>query len=293
VRLAVALLLLAQVAYAEKPTLAALAPADDARLAIPIGPNGQAYEPDGQGSWARQHAGGMAADVMTATRVAGAVIAGAKDAPPFKLVDGTWTAISLGLHARAILGSGPRATAAVGRMIFALDRTPPARLANAPGIVTALAASATGLVVQTETGVFRLEATGWKPLAVTSVVTFVSDRWGRVDEGVIDLRTNKVWPIDTRIVAATTLADDTLIAVGVTATAVELLTLRNGKLDREALAIDPSATVIGVVADRTGRVVVATSAGRLVIRDHAAWTTTNVRDELPAPRPGPAAAISQ
>lgn len=310
-------LVIANVAYADKPTLVGLAPppVDDARLAIAIGPSGQAYEPDGQGTWTRRHAGGTAAEVVIATRAGKAVIVGAKDAPPFKLVDGTWSSVYLGQHAKAIVGFGSRALAAVGRSIFALDRTPPVKLANAPGVVTALAGSPASVVITTDAGVFRLDPTGWIQLAQTSVA-LVTDTWGLVDRGAMNLQSNKIiaWPTDVRVVAAASPAalpaastaawpgDNTLYAIAVHGAELELLTVHAGKLDREPIAFDASATIIGVVADRSGRVVLAASDGRLAIRDHSTadftahtpgtWTTTRVREALPAPRTGPAPAIS-
>lgn len=53
-----------------------------------------------------------------------------------------------------------------------------------------------------------------------------------------------------------------------------------------------TANIVGIVADVTDRVVVATSNGKLAIRDGGAWTTTIVRAALPAPRPGSPAAVS-
>ncbi|MDB4955227.1 MAG: hypothetical protein JWO36_2796 [Myxococcales bacterium] len=291
VKLALVGLLVASVASAEKPTIVALVPgsaADDARLAIAIGPGGQTYEPDGKGVWSRRHAGGVAADVINATRIGNAVIVGAKDAPPFELAGGVWTSVFLGLHAKALVGSGSRPTAAVGRSIFALDRVPPARVATAPGLVIALAASATAIIVETEAGVFRLEGSRATPLAPTSRITYMNDRWAIGDKGAIDLRTAKIipWPADVAVVAASSTSGDTLIAVGVTGDAVELVSLRGGKLDREAIPVDRAATIIGIVADRTGRIVVALADGRLAVRDQGTWTITTVRDALPDPRRG-------
>ena len=65
--------------------------------------------------------------------------------PPFeRLTTGGWSVMNLGLHASALLGRGSRATAAVGKAIFALERGKATKLADAPAPVIALAASANG-----------------------------------------------------------------------------------------------------------------------------------------------------
>jgi hypothetical protein len=289
VRIAVAVVVIASTAHAE-PTLIGLAPATDARRAIAIGPEGQVYEPDGRGAWSRRQLGGTAAQLVTATRTGDVVIAGAKDAPPFKLVAGAWTAIYLGPHAKAIVGVGSRATAAVGKTVFALDRATPIRLADAPAPISALGASATGVVAATTAGLVRLDASTWKPIkgAPPTVVDLISDRWAVIEHGLVDLRTQKpiAWPTELAISAATAVGDAVLVAA-VRGTAVELVTVRPRTLDREPVPLDPPAPIVGIAADPAGRVVLATRDGRLVVRDGGTWTTTTVHDELPAARPGP------
>lgn len=275
-------------ATADPAKLAALAPAAaDARRALAVGPAGQAYEPDGQGAWIRRRAGGIAADVLGA--VSGGRVA-VKDGPPFALGAGGWTAVSLGRNARAVLGAGPRPLAAVGRVVFEL-RTPPVRLAEAPSPVLALAGSPGSVVVQLDTGVVRLDGGVWKPVTVVpAVVALVSDRWALVAGGAFDFIAGRpiVWPAGFHADAATTVGDDLYAA-----DPAELVTVHAGKLAREPVPIDPPAPVVGLVADRAGRVVVAVRDGRLAVRDHGTWTVATVRDELPAARPGSPPAVSR
>jgi hypothetical protein len=283
-------------AAAATPTLVALAPADDARNVIAIGPAGQIYEPDGSGAWVRRQAGGVAAEVVAAATVGTTVIAGAKGAPPFKLKGGAWTAMNLGLRAKAILGTGSRALAAVGKSVFALDRAQPQKLAEAPGSITALAASKTGVVIATDKGLMKLAGSVFKPVkqGPKSVRALVSDRWALVERGLFDLKTMKAiaWPTGIHIALATTLGND-FIGVSQHDNTVELVTIKAGKVVREAVPIDNPGPVVGIVADTHARVALALRDGRIALRDQGAWTVSEVREELATAKPGPAPAESQ
>jgi hypothetical protein len=162
----VATALLGAVTHVESPnaaeaapaTLAAIAPATDVRKAVPIGPAGQVYEPDGKGAWVRRRAGGTAAVIIGATAIGTTVIAGAKSAPPFKLKGGTWTAVFLTPKAKAIVGTGSRVLTAVGKQVFALDTTAaqPTRLPDAPSRISAVAAGRSRAVAVTDKGLVEL-----------------------------------------------------------------------------------------------------------------------------------------
>ena len=73
----------------------------------------------------------------------------------------------------------------------------------------------------------------------------------------------------------------------------ELFTIAGSKLERETIPLDKGEPVVGVVADREGRVVVATRDGTIATRIKGAWTSTDVRVEIPAAKPGPAPATSE
>ncbi len=282
-------------ARANKPTLAALAPAADARKAIAIGPAGQLYEPDGNGGWVRTRAGGVAEEVTGAVAAGTTVFAAAKSAPPFKLKAGAWTAVNLGLKAKAILGNGSRVLAAVGKSVFVLDKARPAKLADAPGPVSALAASKTGVLIQTDKGLLKLQGTTWKPIkkGPKGVRALISDRWVLIDRGAFDLKAMKpfVWPTGVHVVEATTLGTN-LVAVSVRGKTVELVTIKAGKLAKEAVPIDDPKPIVGLVVDKRARVAIAMRDGRIALRDKGTWSVTMVREELAAPKPGPAPAES-
>lgn len=268
------------VASAE-PSLVALASGGDARKAIALGPRGQAYEPDGHGGWLRTREGGIAGDVTDAGMAGAHAIALVKGGPPFELGPDGWTVVYLGQHVKAVLGAGPRPTAAVGKQVFALDKPLPVKLPDAPAIVTALAASASGVVAATDTGLVRLEGATWKPIKRTPkhVALLVSDRWAISGGSAIDLETSKAYAVGPTNLA--TVAGDDLIVLGLP----DLVRLHAGKITKEPLTL-PKGHVVGLAADRAGRVVIALADGTLVIKDKT-WSTVTVRAEPPAPRPGP------
>ncbi|MEO6776423.1 MAG: hypothetical protein ABI467_25995 [Kofleriaceae bacterium] len=304
--------------------IVALAPgpsSSDAREAIALGPHGEAYEPDGKGAWVRRHGGGLSGEVVRASRAGALVIAGVEAGPPFGYragaVGGAWNLIVLGLHAKAIVGRGPRATAAFGKQVFGLESGKPVRLADAPGVVSALGASPHAIAIETDQGLARLEAgtRRWKPIAKAPahVIALLDDRWALVDRGLLDLTKRAVtpWPAGFRVATAIAVTSDLVVAAGLHGNAPELVTLARSRLSREAIA--PSgglpgraggtgtadfgtgaAAIISVVADTAGRVVVAAQDGQLAVRDKAGtWTFGRVRSELPADRPGPPPAASK
>jgi len=275
------------------PVIAALAPGDrDARETVAIGPNGQAYEPDGKGAWIRHHAGGLADEVANATRAGALVIAGGEVAPAYAYrvgKTGEWNLVVLGLHAKAILGRGSRATAAFGRQVFGLDTGKPVRLADAPAPVAMLAASAKAVVIETDQGLAKLAGKGWKPIAnaPAHVIALLDDRWALVEHGLLDLRTQTTtaWPAGFKVAAAVAVDNELVVAAGTLNNAAELVTLKAGKLGHEKIS-GPGSPIVAVVGDRAGRVVVATRDG-LWTRDKAGtWTAGELRDDLPADRPG-------
>lgn len=273
---------------------------NDARDAVAVGPNGQVYEPDGTGAWVRHHAGGIADDVVRAARAGGQVIVGVDGGPPYayrpeKTGDGAWQMIVLGLHANAIVGRGPRATAAFGRQVFGLDTGKPVRLADAPAPVTALAGSRRSIVIATDKGLARLEGRGWKPIAnaSTQVIALLDDRWALVERGLLDLRSQKIttWPTGFHVASVVAIDNNLVVAAGTLGANLQLVTLKAGKLDHEAIGVQLAA-IVAIAADRTGRVVVASRDGQLAVRDKAGtWTTAAVSDALPGDRPGSPPAV--
>lgn len=290
--------------------LVAIAPADDARRAIVIGAGGEVYEPDGKGAWIHRRAIATADRLTSAGRTGpGGSVVALGDGVVYRLANNGWSAIRLAQRGKAILGSGARSLAAVGRQLFALDsltRGEPTRLAVAPGNIVAIGSSARATVIATDAGTFRLEGKTLVALKTAPPrLRLISDRWAIVDRGAVELTAGKTppavhagipvipviaWPTGLAIGAAGVAPDGALVAIGSSRAGLELVTLRAGKLARDPLGI--AGTAVGVVVDRAGRAAVALSDGRVALRGKAGWTTTEVGDEAPAEHPGAPPATS-
>lgn len=281
--------------------IAALAPppGDDARQAVVLGEGGEVFAPTAGGDYVRTRAFATADAPDLAGRAGGAVVA-IGDGVVYRLADNGWTAIRLVQKGKAVMSGGKRAVAAVGRQLFALDRTAggePAKLALAPAPVLAIASGDTGVVIQTDRGLMRLDGGRFKRLdrAPRRIARLVSDRWALVSRGAVDLRTGTTtaWPAGLTVrVAAAGPDAATLAAVASTRSGLELVTISGTKIVRDPIAGTQGAKPVGVALDKAGRAVVALADGRVARRERGTWTLAQVRDELPAPRPGAGPATS-
>lgn len=297
-----ALLAVSTIAHADAPKLVAIAsPGADARKAVGIGPEGQVYEPDGKGNWVRTQAGGVADPLVGVTSASGIVLADAKGNALFKLRDGVWSSVYFDTKTKAVLGTGSRALAAAGKSIYALDRGRVMKLGDAPEPVLALAGSRGGVIISTSKGLMMMKGKTFTPIkkAPKNARRLVSDRWVLVDRGVIDLKSLKTtsWPAGVRVddaTTATTAKGEIFIAVGTHGKAADLYTVsaKTAKLEQESIPFPAKVDVVGVVADKAGRVVVGTRDGQLAIREGGKWTIATVSEQLPDAKPGPAPAES-
>jgi hypothetical protein len=223
--------------------------------------------------------GGIAGEVVAATGQ-DAIFVGVANAPPFERLPKTgWSVMNLGLHAIATLGRGERATAAVGRGVFALERGKATKLGDAPANVIALGASAKAIAIETDRGIARFDNGTWKPLAKAPqhVDALLDARRALTARGVIDLDTGAVvaWPLGFHVQAAVAV-DEVVYA----ASARELAIVKAGAVAKEALP--PLATpIVGIVADKAGRVALVTRGGQLAQKLAATWTVNELR-ALPA-----------
>jgi hypothetical protein len=309
------------------PVLAALAPgaSDDAHKAVALGAAGQVYTVDAAGDYVRTQAFATADTLAVAGR-SGASVVALGDGVVYRLADNGWTAIRLVQKGKAVMSGGRRSVAAVGRQLFALDRTvggEPAKLALAPFPVLAIASGDSGaIVIQTERGLMRLEGAAWKRIdrAPRGIRRLVSDRWVQLDRGAADLVSGAAltWPAGLTVQIVETAPDGSIVAIGATRAGLELVTLgsrvaapapapargkrgrapapapRAPELVRDPIDGTAGAKPVGVVIDKAGRVTVALADGRIARRDRkppGTWTLTAVREALPAGRPGASPAV--
>lgn len=274
-------------------------PGDDARKAVVLGGGGEVFAPDASGDYVRTRAFATADTPALAGRAGGAVVA-LGDGVVYRLADNGWTAIRLVQKGKAVMSGGKRSVAAVGRQLFALDKTAggePAKLALAPGPVLAIASGEAGVVIQTDRGLLRLDGTAWKRLdrAPRRITRLVSERWALSDRGAVDLKTGTTtaWPSGATVQVTAAGPDAaTLAAIATTRTGLELVTLTGTKLVRDPIAGTQGAKAVGVALDKAGRAVVALADGRIARRERGAWAISTVRDALPPPRPGSPPATS-
>lgn len=279
--------------------LAALAPppGDDARQAVALGPLGQVFEPDGSGGWVRDQAITIADPISLVGRAGGEVVA-LGDGVVYRLAPNGWTSIRLMQRGKAVISGGPRAVAALGRQLYAIDRAAgggPMKLTLAPSPVLAIG-SGKSIVIALGRGLYRVE--GAKLTALERVPRqidrLVSDRWALVERAALDLASGRStpWPDGVTIVTAASGPKDSLVAVGESHAALELITVVGTKLVRDPLPAAITGSAVGVALDSSGRAVIALRDGRICVREQGAWTVVAVREALPAPHPGTPPATS-
>ncbi|MBA3453619.1 MAG: hypothetical protein H0T42_11055 [Deltaproteobacteria bacterium] len=280
--------------------LAALAPppGDDARKAIPLGPLGQVFEPAPSGGWVRDQAITIADPISLVGRAGGDVVALA-DGVVYRLAPNGWTSIRLMQKGKAMISTGPRAVAALGRQLYTIDRAaagaPATKLTFAPSAVLSIGAGKS-IVIAIERGLFRVDGTKLTALkrVPRRVERLVSDRWALVDNAALDLASGRSvpWPRGVTIVTAASGPKDSLVAVGSSRGVLELITVVGTKLVRDPLPAEITGTAVGVALDSSGHAVIALRDGRVCVRERGAWTVVSVREVLPPPHPGTPPAMS-
>ena len=268
-------------------------PGDDARKAVVLGEGGQVFAPDPSGDYVRTRAFATADPPVIAGRAGGDVVV-LGDGVVYRLAENGWSAIRLVQKGKAVMSGGKKSVAAVGRQLFALDRTAggePAKLALAPAPVLAIASGDAGVVIQTARGLLRLQGATFKPIARAprQIARLVSDRWVLTYRGAVDLKTGTttVWPNGLVAQAAAAGSDAAMLAaIASTRDGLELITVTGTKMVRDPIAGTQGAKAVGVAVDKAGRAVVALADGRVARRERGAWTLAQVRDDLPAAKPG-------
>ena len=274
-----------------------LAAGDDARGAILVGPSGPGLRARrSRRVAAHAHAGGIGNTIVDrdAGRLGRARRRGRRPA--------------LSLRRQRVGGGLPRDAREGGRRA----RASPDRRGRPPGVrarrrhvaaaagssraVLAIGASAGGVAIATERGVARLDGKAWSKLdegaahrdrARERALGDHRRRRGRSDlEHAL-----RSWPHGSAVTAF--VADgDTLVAAAAATPAWTCSPCTAGKLETEAVPLPPAVCPSASRSIAIGHAVLIARDGRVFVRDHGTWSSTEVRDALPAPRPGPAAAAT-
>jgi hypothetical protein len=287
---------------ASAPTIAAVvAPADDVRKAVLVGPSGQVWEPDGAGTWTRRTGGGVAADVRGATLAGVNLVVAGKATPFYRRADDRWNAMRLGERGRTQIGRGPRASVSIGRLVFVWTGTSWKRIGAAPGTVTALwSAGETKVVLATDAGLFRLMGGAFRPVplpagtAAISALDGAAGTWAVTADGAaIDTTTRRVHRPTVggqpMTVALVTTAGDSAWALGTTAAGPALARQRKGAWsDAPAPPLSPDDPPIALAADTAGAVLVVTRGGVIHLAGtDGTWINGSRTQSLPVVTSGP------
>jgi hypothetical protein len=285
---------------ARADVLAAIAPvADDVRRAIPVGPSGQVWEPDGAGTWTRTAEGGVAADVRGAVVAGTALVVAGKSAPLFRREPIGWIAMRLGERGKSVVGIGPRPSIAIGRNIFVWAGTSWKRIGRTGANVVALwAASETKIVVATEDGLVRFASGGFVAVPAAPAVAGLGGggptAWAvTADGGAYEVATRRIHRPTVGGVALSVslvaVSADATWALGSTPTGIALTRFHKGAWT-EAIAppIAADDAALAIVADTSGALLVGTRRGALHLRNAGGeWSTGTRNEALPAATPGP------
>ena len=289
------------------PDIAAVAASpDDVRKSVLVGPSGQVWEPDGSGTWTRRAAGGVAADVRGAALANGNLVVAGKATPLYRREGERWTAMRLGERGRTTIGRGPRASLAIGRIVFVWTGTSWKRVGVAPATVTGLwSAGETKVVIATDAGLHRLTGTAFRPIVVPlGSAPFTSlgggaTTWAVTADGAaFDVTARRAHrpavggqPIT---VALVTSAGDSAWALGATAAGPALARFRKGVWsDAAAPPLSPDDLPVALAADATGALLVVTRGGLIHVgAPDGTWITGTRTQSLPAASTGPGPARS-
>lgn len=263
----------------------------DVRKSELFGASAQRYLPEpGALRWLRRSAGGVAVTVRGAARHRGELVVAGGRAPIFRLRGDTWAIAPLGQQGRALLGTGPVFSIAIGKHIFVDVAGKLTRLGAVPDPVVALwAASERSVFVATDKAVLRRSGATFQPLPQSAgAIGFSGAAPHAITASVaIDLRSGTRTALPG---TATTVAMSGGKPAAIVTTAAGRTALwRHGQPEPFELPQGLVATALAV--DAEGRALLAGPAGAALLSE-GSWRTLELADALPAPRPGPGPARS-
>lgn len=292
----VAILIATATAHADPAKVAAVVGPEgeaDVRTSIIIGPSGQVYAGDGAGKFVRTVPGGIAADVSGATRNGKDVLVSGISTPLYRFDGVGWTAVRLGQSGKTTMGRGPVPAVAAGKQVFVMNAGKWVRVGEAPGPVTALWASSTKKVYAvTAAGLHALRGSDFVRTRAPAAAIVGASPWAITADGAIDAGTGRQVLAAPGAVAATGGATAPWIVTADGSSAPKLVGKVGGKATTVDTPLAAGTAIAGMAADRTGRVMIVTTAGDIHVWADSAWSTGALADELPEAKPGPGPARS-
>lgn len=302
-------------AAASSPASATPAPAPTtpAASAAPLAPSGP------QPRWVRRSAGGVSSTLAGAARLDDEIYAAGTQTPLFRRAISPsgapssasssaadaqarqWKVSRLGQRGRVVFGTGPFFSLSIGRQIFIRVQGRFVRIGTAPAAVVALwASSETAVAFATEQGVFRRRGAAF---VLTTKVPGVLGFSGAAPHALtvdtaINLRTGARVRLPGQMLRA--VRSESAPSAIVRPPAGSLVLARDLTAPASHISLPPSAGSAVVsddppafaAVDAAGRALISSSDSVLVY-DGTTWQPAALADELPAARPGPAAARSR
>jgi hypothetical protein len=212
----------------------------------------------------------------------------------------------LGERGRTTIGRGPRASLAIGRLVFVWTGTSWKRIGAAPGVVTALwSAGETKVVVATDAGLSRLVGGAFRPVvapagsAPFSALDGSASPWAvTAAAAAFDVTTRRAHrPVvggEPMTVMLVTTAGDSTWALGTTVAGPALARMRKGAWSAATPPpVSPDDPAISLAADTSGALLVVTRGGTVHLASpEGTWITATRTQSLPnaVAGPGPARA---
>lgn len=274
------------------PALVAIVPdLADVRQSELIGPSAQRYLPEpGAARWSRRTPGGVAVTVRGAVRHREELVVAGGRAPVFRLRGDTWAIAPVGQQGKAVLGTGPAFSIAIGKHIFVEVGGKLTRLGAVPDPVVALwAASERSVFIATEKAVLRRSGSAFQALPQSAGAVGFS---GATPHAIL-----AAVALDLRSGGRTALPGAATVAALSSGKPAALVTTSAGRSALWRLGVPGTlelpqgVAVASLAVDPQGRALVAGPAGAALLLE-GSWRTVELADALPAPRPGPGPARS-
>lgn len=164
-----------------------------------VGSGGQIYGPTGEGSWRRDHLGGVATTLHTAVRMGDDILGAGDSAPLYRLSEGVWSSEAIPARGQVVLADDGNALAlAIANRVYVHDGDRWVKRARTHDPITALwAASKQRIYIATDSGLASARGKTTRPIRCPTDCTHVRELAGVAGHDLYAITT------DGRILAVT------------------------------------------------------------------------------------------